>query len=290
MVDKMKNKVINIILLLILLINITACKKEEVKTYPIDVDYNSFYDGRYGSSGTLQGNTLVISIFASDKNTKWTDSKTDKKTEKNILKRLESATEYLEKNAAKYGKELNFIYNWENNQDLKYIAQFENNLVIKEGDNYKTQKSLIEKNINIKSLTNKYHADNIIYFYFLNTDFNNKIKPWTIGHRTCDYCNIEFTNMYVRENGKLSSSATYAHEMMHQFGAPDFYFENEIIPSSYVEYLKNNNSKDLMFYINNDVRITSKFTDLDAYYVGITSRPSEANKWNLGKSEYESNS
>lgn len=287
----MKKKITRIILLLILLISITGCKKEEeVKTYPVDVEYKSTYNGKQGSAGPLQGNTLVISIFASDQNTKWTDSKADKKAQKNVLSRLKVATEYLSKSAANYGKSLTFIYNWEKNPDLRYIAEFENNLVIKEGTNYKLQKSLIEKHISIKTLTNKYHADNIIYFFFLNTAFDNQIKPWTISHRNCDYCNIEFTNMYVREKGKLSSAATYAHEMMHQFGAPDFYVENEIIPNTYVEYLRNNKSKDIMFYINNDSKINCKFTDLDAYYVGIASRPSEANQWNLGKSEYESNS
>ena len=288
----MKNKKIYILFFILLALCLTGCKKEtKTETDPLvfssDVEYKSSYDGKQGNAGPLQGNTIIISFFTSDKNTKWTDSKADEKAKKNVLKRLKDATEYLSKNAAEYGKKLTFIYDWEKYSDLMYLAEFEKDLVISTGNNYYLQKSLIEKNIKTQTLKNKYHADNIVYFFFLNTSFDNMIKPWTITHNNCDYCNVEFTNLFIRFNNKFTASSTFAHEMMHQFGAPDFYYANEYIPQNYVDYLDSIKSKDLMFYINYGSSIESKFTDLDAYYVGIAPRPVEANRWNLGKNEYE---
>ena len=122
---------------------------------------------------------------------------------------------------------------------------------------------------------------------FINTDFKNEVKPWTITHNNCNNCKLEYSNIYYRFNGIACPAATIAHEMLHQYGAPDFYVANDYINQNYVDHLSSNDSKDIMFYINKGTNIESKFTDLDAYYVGIGSRPSEANSWNLGVSEFE---
>jgi len=43
-----------------------------------------------------------------------------------------------------------------------------------------------------------------------------------------------------------------------------------------------------MYAINGDMdRITGQLTELDAYYLGLTARPAEADRWQLGLSEYE---
>ena len=123
--------------------------------------------------------------------------------------------------------------------------------------------------------------------FFLNTEFKDNVKPWTITHNNCSYCDVEYSNIYYRYDGIATPAATFAHEMLHQFGAPDYYYANDYIPQKYVDHLSKNDSKDIMFYVNKGNGIDSKFTDLDAYYVGIAPRPQVANEWNLGKSEYE---
>ena len=284
----MKKKRILIILLLLLLL--VGCKKrheDQVTISDPNVEYKSTYDGKYGNAGPLQGNTIVVSIITDDQTTKWTNSKTDEKTLNSILDKLSTSTEFLSKCASKYGKKATFVYNWEKYKDLKYKATFSENLLTSGGEGYYVQKKWIQEHINTKALKNKYQADNVIYIFFINTEFQDKIKPWTITHNNCDYCDVEFTNMYYRYDGYAAPAGTFAHEMLHQFGAPDFYYANEYINQKYVDYLSKNDSKDIMYFINKGNGIESKFTDLDAYYAGIAPRPQVANEWNLGKNEYE---
>lgn len=61
-----------------------------------------------------------------------------------------------------------------------------------------------------------------------------------------------------------------------------------LIPQAYVDYCKETGSQDIMYTINGDMdRITGQLTELDAYYLGLTARPAEADRWQLGLSEYE---
>lgn len=284
-------KTTKLFIILLLLLTLVGCKKkrkdDEVEIKDPSIEYKSTYDGSFGNAGPLNGNTIVISIFANDATTNWTNEKTDKKSVSTILDKLSSATSYLRESAAKYGRKATFVYNWETYPDLKYAAKFVENLATSSGTNYNIQKKWIETYINTKALKNKYQADNIIYLYFINTEFKNEVKPWTITHNNCNNCKLEYSNIYYRFNGIACPTATIAHEMLHQYGAPDFYVANDYINQRYVDYLSSNDSKDIMFYINKGTNIESKFTDLDAYYVGIGSRPSEADNWNLSVSEYE---
>ena len=279
-----------IILLLILSFFLFGCNKRDHDKVDIkdpSIEYKSFYDGSYGTSGTLEGNTLIISIFTDDANTKWTNSKSDKKIMTTSLNKLSEAVKFLKKSAKEYGKKLTFVYDWEEYKDLKYFASFEQDLVTPTGEYYDIQKAWINQNINIKALKNKYQADNIVFLYFLNTEFKNSVKPWTINHSNCPYCDIEYSNIYWCFEGIATPASTLAHEILHQFGAPDLYIASNVIPQKYVDYLTANNSKDIMFYITKGSKVESKFTALDAYYVGIGSRPKEADQWLLGLSEFD---
>ncbi len=283
-------KKLKIVIILFILITLVGCNKRHDDKIPIgdpNVTYKSPYDGSYGNSGRLQGTTIVVSIFTKDQTTSWTNSRSDKKSIEAILNKLSTATVFLSKSAASYGKTLTFAYDWEKYKDLRYEATFTENLITSGGETYDLQSEWIKKNINSQALKNKYKADNILYMFYINTDFKNPHKPWTITHNTCSKCLVEFSNIYYRYESIAAPAGTIAHEMLHQFGAPDLYVSNEYIPQTYVEYLEKNGTKDIMFFINKGTSIESKFTDLDAYYVGIGSRPRVADEWNLKVSEFE---
>ena len=71
-------------------------------------------------------------------------------------------------------------------------------------------------------------------------------------------------------------------------GVPDLYYTGGLIPQAYVDYCKETGSQDIMYTTNGDMdRITGQLTELDAYYLGLTARPAEADRWQLGLSEYE---
>ena len=61
------------------------------------------------------------------------------------------------------------------------------------------------------------------------------------------------------------------------------------IPQEFVDYCSQTGCNDIMFTVNAGETISSEFTPLDAYYVGIGPRPAEADEWDLGPSEYDAN-
>lgn len=251
-------------------------------------EYVSSYDGAQGSAGSLNGRTLMISIFTDDAETSWnSESEEDSNMIYDSLDNLRISTEYLTTQAARYGSKAEFIWDWELNPDLRYDAKFTESLVTEYGDMYEVQKDWIEQNIDIDTLKNKYRADNVIYFFFFNTDYSNQVNPWYLGYSCSPDYYVEFCNIYVRfDDVFITQPPSYAHEILHCFGAHDLYYANEFIPSNYVDHLGEIGSNDIMYTVYDSKDIGNEFTDLDAYYVGLIDHCREVDKWNLAKSEH----
>ncbi len=91
--------------------------------------------------------------------------------------------------------------------------------------------------------------------------------------------------------GRKNPPAVFAHEMLHCFGAYDLYETDSGSPitQKYVDHLMSNQPNDLMnhcFFSDYDL-ITNVFSDVDAYYVGLTGPCADVKKWGLGKSQFE---
>ncbi len=71
------------------------------------------------------------------------------------------------------------------------------------------------------------------------------------------------------------------------FGAPDPYYANNVISQSYVDYCESITSGDIMFSTYIGEHISNEFTELDAYYVGLTDSSETVEAWDLGLSEHE---
>lgn len=245
-----------------------------------------------GSAKKLKGNTIIISIFTNDKQTKWNiKKKEDTIYMSNTLKDLRIATTWISTKAKKYKTTSKFVYDWSKNKDLKYNAVFKNNLIEPYGAYYHKQIDYIKKNIKINALKKKYKADNVIFMFFFNTTHTkNDVRSWTYSTICDSSIYYEITNIYnYFDDGNFSyftPAATYAHEILHSFGAPDLYYSNSMISQKYVNYLKNIGSQDIMYTVNLGDKITCQFTELDAYYTGLKKSAKDVKKWNLGKSEH----
>lgn len=261
----------------------------EESTEPEDYPpYVSDYDGSLGSAGALRGTTLIVSIFTDDNATYWEPS-TDAGLMAQTLSNLTEATQWLTAQAMAYGADAQFIYDWTEHEDLFYEAAFTQNLVISGIDEYDAQVAFIEENIDVQRLINKYCADNVIYFFYFNTDYDNDVRPWSLGYINGESFMTEIVNLYVKFEGEFDSPpATYAHEILHTFGAHDLYYSSAAISQNYVNYCEESGSNDIMFTVNSESYITVELTPLDAYYVGIGARPAEVGEWNLFPSEHES--
>ena len=254
-----------------------------------DYEYEDYfcpeYSGEYGTAGKLEGKTVIVSIFANDNVTSW-DLEEDRNTMDECLFYLNTAADWITENAARYGSEVSFVCDWKENPDLFYTADFDETLVRFDSTMYNTQSDYVEMNIDRFDLYQKYQCENIIFFFYFNTD-NCDVRPWTLSYSESYPLYIEFTNIFVKFNEYTTQSASYAHEILHSFGAPDFYYAGETVGQEFVDYCGESGSNDIMYTVNMGDEITADFTDLDAYYVGIGERPEIADEWSLGENQFE---
>ena len=276
-----KNRIF--ILFIVLCLLCTSCNKTKNlnnNSTKEDIPEEIEYSGINGTADTIMGKTVIISIYANDTVTKWNND-TDNTKINDTLNNLKIATDYLVKQVNSYNKEALFIYDWNKFDDIKYIANFDTDIVNNYKDNYDTQREWIVNNIDIGNIKKKYAADNLVFMYFFNTDDTN-----TSITSTYNRLDIDIIDVFPVNSNYTIPPATYAHELLHTFGAPDLYYANEIINQEYVDYLIEIDSNDIMAKVNYGDEIINEFSNLDAYYVGLIDESSDVTKWNLGLSEH----
>ncbi len=239
---------------------------------------------RHGNRSNIGGRTVIVAIFANDNKYSWNyEYKDDIRIMETCLDNVGIAVRYLIRNIKKYGPEPTFVYDWKKNNDLLYYAQFNESLVNNNNDSYKIEKKWICDNIDENAIKEKYNADNIAYCLFFNTDDYN---PYP-SH--CWQGDFEIVNIFTKLDGAQIEASTYAHELLHTFGAPDLYEKSDLITQEYVDHLETIHSDDIMRGAIVDGRILEKFSELDAYYVGLLDECNERIQWGLGLSEYQNN-
>ena len=248
-------------------------------------------DKSHGSAGYVEGTTLIVSVFADDLNTSW-DFATEKDiaTRDRMLSEMKTASAWLTKQIAAYGVESDFVYDWEENPDLYYICDFGQLLLVREDTGgYWKQEEYVLENVPSETLKKKYQAQDIIYMFYFNTDESNTITSRTISDR--HNAETEIINIFVRNDRSdglyYIAAPTFAHEIMHCFGAYDLYYASETIPQAYVDYCKEMISSDIMFRTSRLLSIDYlEFSRLDAYYMGLVDSCDEVTAWGLGKSTF----
>ena len=247
------------------------------------------YDGKLGSAGKLSDTTLIISIFANDKETKWEpNSETDNKTKDLMHENLSAAVTWINEQCSVYGVESEFVYDWKNCPDLCYTFSFTDSMVKADGGGYFTQSFYIDSYIDAEELKQRYNAQNIIYILYFNTDETNTFRSWTLSH--LQKCSTELINMYVRlDNGSsrdFMSPSCFAHEILHCFGAHDLYYASETITQQFVDHCNTIKSNDIMYTVSTEKEISQELSELDAYYVGLIDSCSQVDEFGLGASSH----
>ena len=274
---------------------LTACGNDAVgKPSTASINFIKF---SHGSAETPEGNNLIVTLFASDPEYSWDMSRSeDLQRVENVKKYMGIATEYIEDQAAKYGKNCNFIYDFEENTDLKYQNNFDIKL---ESEDYEKIDDVltdyIENNIPVDDLLEKYDSQNMVFMIVMNTDERNKTITCTNTWYQGTIYPYETVLMYYMDEGDVNPPAVYAHELLHAYGAPDLYTEDEDykIDKKFLMYVEKNMENDIM-YVCSDIdtseylydRITNDFSELDAYYVGLTDHSKVASENGLQKSQH----
>lgn len=255
------------------------------------------YDISLGSANSPAGTTLIISVFADDINYSWYPNESNTSTKKEEIRSyLKIATDYLSDEAEKYNVNADFIFDFDTHSDLAYYATFPVDTT--DSDSQYAESSMndfIATQIPVDKLRQKYRADNIVYFMFVNTDEYSDSYSCTRNYYEGMEYPYEIVFMYYMDSGLVNCPAVYAHEILHTFGAPDLYCADSeyAITDDFVEYIRTNMPNDIMFYCSDITsgeyvydRITNELSPLDAYYIGLTQNCSLADEYKLGRSQH----
>jgi len=202
------------------------CKEYSGGFPPSTVSYSDGYFGSpLGSAKTLEGTVLVVSIFVrNDQNSLWNDELLAE-----FRKILRYSMLYLEELAESYDTPLRF-YQYQTEigaDDLFYMMDLDGYLA--GGDDsdemiIATRRDIdyfIENNIPYRELADKYRTNNITYVVF--TTEVDRSYAWLY------YADRPNSNIAERYHEKsivfLHTGYTLIHEMLHTFGAVDFYHE-----------------------------------------------------------------
>ncbi len=275
-----------------------------------------------GNAGELDGRIVVYTIFASWPDYSWDFVReADRKIRDRCLEDLASGLEWIRRQAAGYGREVEFLYDWNEDPDLaaEYTSEYPMALSpgaameakAAEGEIISSRELFVKQNIayelaDAKELKEKYGADEVVYVFLVNTDYENTVVPHAIPYhpethrgntRLADVIELVTIHCHytdTREPGKniirenSTDGEVYAHEILHLFGAPDLYETRRGITQEYVDHLKKIDSRDIMFnsYRGDWENGRVTFSELDAYYTGLTDRCEDVEKYGLPKSQH----
>lgn len=279
---------------------LTACGADDEDYYDDEEETTSTSTstsaGQYGYCSDFNGSTVVVSVFVDDGSYSWDDADNN---QSEVLEKLGVATDWLSKQSSNYGGNGSYIYDFENDSDLYYT--YSTSTKCTDADTMADElETFIDENLDLDSIKDSYSADNVLVAFYVNSDDNVEVTDWTIKWESDSQTDYEYCFFYNEvSDGKLTP-ATIAHEFMHAFGAPDLYSAdtdgyNKGITQEYVDELTNNSSNDVMFttfeqYTEEPVydKVTNEFSELDAYYVGITDSSTVVNEYGFDASEYDS--
>jgi len=258
-----------------------------------------------GTCKELEGTFVIMSIAADDATTSWDfDNADDANTLAYISEKFAIGLKWIEDMGKQYGKDINFIYNWDEDNELFYTAQLSEDYGTNNGNYRQDTKTFIDENLSsyAANLVNKYNADGIMFVFYFNepenTDFVCFAEPYIGTDLGMDYpYEVLCVDKYVY--GAQQGPATYAHEVLHLFGAPDFYNvdtdgSNHGMTEEFVSYCQQNHLNEIMNATydpyNNVIpenEVTNDLTDLTAYYIGWVDSNEECEAYGVDTSEHK---
>lgn len=218
-----------------------------------------------GSAPFLKGKNVLISMFVTTPESSFTHEE-----RLTTLDKLESAVSYIEAQAAEYNTEVELLYDWREYGDL--CVEAATDFVINESSDYiepldEEIAKWFSALISYEDLINKYDAQGIATCVFV----NNPGISYAIVYDGTDNEKesiILFTGNYYQK-GEEESAATYAHEILHVFGAHDLY-EGAEFTKEVTDYLEQKYPGEIMTDVseNDKYVITRGISPVTAYHLG----------------------
>ena len=231
---------------------------------------SSWGDNIEGSAKYLSGRTGIITFFVGDNTTKW--SKSDITT---VCNKLNIAATYLMNCGDRYSQSVDLIYNQE---DMLFYEWSERKISDWENGNYTREVyNWIDKDINCEKLLKKYDLDGLAFLVVLNGSGISYAVPHDVEDGTSNYYEAAYIYLFDKDYpDRYESPASYAHELLHLFGAIDLYdYGGNTISTSLKEYVQLNYPNEIMYttYHNGAISVSNEieqeFSNITAYEIGF---------------------
>ena len=255
-------KLISAVLFFCLIFSFSGCHPNVKGATQLREDYN------LGTCKTLSGNVSVILFYMNDFESTWTDEEIDLFTKNEI----EPGLAFLEQEAQKYGVELHLTVRQSYSKlyyDDEVITSIKNtgyaSIDVLEQAATRMNYSSSSKMIELFRL--KYQTEEVVCF----TIFNKDGTAYAINpKRDADvdveeHCIVFARDLNASQNGPNGCQASIvAHEMLHLFGAEDFYSSASRKSLAKVHY-----PNDIMLSAAYDIK-TNTIDPVTAFYIGWT--------------------
>ena len=246
--------------------------------------------GTHGTAKSLNGKTVIVSVFADEAVCKWDFDSDDIYTYSGCYQYLKIACEWITQQTAAYGVKTEFVWDWLNEPYLYYTCSFSEDMI-----NYDHAADLIswvDDNIPTDFILEHYQTTNILYIFYFDTPDNNDVGCCAFPFHEIDRYTIgyEIINLFAGEFNDKTPPATFAHEILHLYGAPDINKPNDRynMKQRFINDFHSRYPDDIMAGKHDPKfdHINYTFSPLVAYYVGLTDKCEDVTKWRLRKSDY----
>lgn len=235
----------------------------------------------YGSAGLLTEPTVLVSIYLNDAagGRVWTE---DAKAQSQQY--LATAVSWLQEQAAQYGKTVTLYCddgtaNCPLRRSYTPRSTMQGGRDTEESNDFLNEMDALSATLDTAALQQTYSTDRVAFLYFLPLSGGS----FTMVHYADDedayyyeYSCLYRSDVYS-EDGESESPATYAHEILHLFGAPDLYggSTDSFVDDELVAYVESTYPDEIMYSTYN-ADGTSQFDAIDksispltAYCLGL---------------------
>lgn len=273
--------------------------KKELSSRYAGEPYSDWEMSPTGSVKYLDNSTVLISIFLEDQDALWSDI--DREL---VYNNVDIACKYLVDEGERYGKNVELIYDTDKYPDLEYHftynKPFPGSASVGHSENeqatvdlVRATQDFISENISVKDIMETYGVNSVGYLIFVDNKTDEACAyNYHYGKDKYYYNEIAFINLRWEEDRNVPPD-TYAHEILHLFGARDLYYTSKAdnITRDFIDYVYDKYSKDIMLGYASDVvawddKITSEITDITAYFIGWNEYISELDDYPEIKQRY----
>ena len=232
-------------------------------------------NNKYGSAKQLKSKSAFIILYVNDKDSSWTE-----KRKSDMKKKLRHSIEFIKKSAKEYGASPELVadvYDGKEYSDLSYNIKSDISFTDKENDTdkmYKKVKSYINKRVKLQKIRNKYKTDSIGFLVLLNKSGVCHTHVHVASNGKKDF--YECSMLFDKYDSKQEGASTYAHEMLHLFGARDLYTVSygDGITKRFIKYVKKHFPREIMLTtlskgkVQLKYKITNKVSRITAFFLG----------------------